>query len=550
MTVAHLVSAPDRDRRFGRFAIACAVATVTLFLITAVVAPPAQRPGLLGITALSGMTVVLAAALLSRGFSLRLLTLAGLVLMVLGIGAGALLLDGLDGAAVMPLAGAVIALPALRGRRLLAMFALGFGASMLGETAAYVSGGMTHLAGLVEVPLALLESAVMLAFTYGLVWWVGDRWWRAHEEAGRALASQRRLLDVNERLLSTLDPEGVLNLIADSLKSVVAYDNLTIYRVDHAARLLRPFLARDRFATLIMDSTFPFDRGITGWVVAHGEAQCVNDAHRDPRTTVIPGTPPEAESLIVVPLFVGGTIAGTLNVGRMGESEAHFKPEEFELARLFAGQASIALQNAEAHRAVQARAETDALTGLLNRGEFDARLAALILDPRARPLALVMLDLDDFKEYNDRHGHPAGDALLRATAGAIGDAVRDGDQCFRYGGDEFAILLPQTAEPGATHVADRVRGSVARVAAGEGCGVTASVGLACTASGPLGPRGSVGPGDLVTCADAALYRAKQAGGDRVEVAGEDCHAMPSLVGSHGMSQRGHADRSGDISSVA
>ena len=504
--------ASGHDRRFAVFAAACAAATVMMGVVDTVEASPAQRPAQLLITALLGATVLITVWFLSRGFTLRTLMIAGVVLMLLGLAAGLFLPDSLDAAVVLPLAGAVLALPAQRGRRLLILLVAAFGASMVGETIGYFGAGTTASAAPTEPSLSLLEVGVMLAFTYGLLWWVGERWWRADERALRALTSQRRLLEVNERLLSTLDPQGVFELIADSLKSVVAYDNLTIYRVERSMGILRPVLARDRFAQLIIGSTFAIDMGVTGWVVAHGIAECLNDVLSDPRAAAIPGTPDEHEALIVVPLFVGGEVAGTLNVGRMGETQAHFSDEEFELARLFAGQASIALRNAETLRAVATRAETDALTGLRNRGAFDDRLAALMADPGVQPLVLVMLDLDGFKHYNDVHGHPAGDALLRAAGRAIAAAVRDGDLGFRYGGDEFALLLPRTDEEGATQIAERVRLAIAAVESSGGPGVTASVGLGSA------PRDAQTAAILVAATDSALYRAKGSGGDRVEMA--------------------------------
>jgi diguanylate cyclase (GGDEF)-like protein len=478
-------------------------------LVDTVTAAEAERPGQLVVTVLLGVTLAVAVLFLRRGFTPPVLMAAGVTLMVLGVAAGALLPASLDAAMVLPLAGAVLALPAERGRPLLILLALAFGASLVGETIGYLGAGSSGTDTPFDTSFSFVESAIMLAFTYGLLWWVGDRWWRADEQAQRALTSQRRLLEVNERLLSTLDPQGVFELIADSLKPVVAYDNLTIYRVDRSEGLLRPVLARDRFAQLIIDSTFPMFGGITGWVVAHGTAECVNDVLADARASTIPGTPDEPEALIVVPLFVGGEVAGTLNVGRMGEQEAYFSAEEFELARLFAGQASIALRNAEALRAVAVRAETDALTGLRNRGAFDDQLAALIADPRVLPLVLVMLDLDGFKRYNDVHGHPAGDGLLQAAARAITAAVRDGDLCFRYGGDEFALLLPRTDEESARQIAERVRVAISAVGSDGSSGVTASVGL----GGLPGDAQTVDA--LVAVTDSALYRAKGSGGDRV-----------------------------------
>ena len=496
----------------GRLAGAGALAAVLLLLGAVAVTPKAHLPGLLAIAAASGALVMAAAVLLGQGKWTYGLDIAGVALMLLGIAAGALLPDGLDAAAILPLAGAVLTVPHKRGRALVALFVLALAASVAGQTAAYTYGGMANVVGPANVPRSLIESSLMTAFIYGLVCWVADRWWAATTRAQHALVSQRRLLEVNERLLSTLDPEGVLSLIADSLKPVLAYDNLTIYQVDREAGVVKAVVARDRFSQLIMGTTFPLDIGVTGWVVEHGEAQCVNDIHLDRRAATIPGTPDEPESLIVVPLLVRGQVAGTLNVGRMGKAEAHFSPGEFELARLFAGQASIALQNAEIHRAMWDRAQTDALTGLRNRGAFDERLRALVENPSAHPCALIMIDLDGFKKYNDRYGHPAGDTVLQAVGRAMDSAIRERDLTFRYGGDEFAILLPRTNVDPAAQVAKRVRRAIKEHPIMAGM-LTASAGLACH---PIHVDG--GPA-LVAAADAALYRAKAFGGDRTAICG-------------------------------
>jgi diguanylate cyclase (GGDEF)-like protein len=497
-------------RILGLLVTAFALATVLLLLEEFVATPGAQFTGRLVITAGSGATLVAAAILIRRGSLGYGLDIAGGALMLLGIMAGAMLPDGLDYAAILPIAGAVLTLPKHRGRPLAAVFVIAFAVSIAGEAAAYLYGGMKSVVDVVNWPLPLFESGVVLAFTYGLVWWASDRWWSATERLQLALASQRKLLEINELLLSTLDPEGVLGLIADSLKQVLPYDNLTIYRIDRRAGVVRPMVARDRFAKLILSTTFPLDMGVTGWVIAHGEAQCVNDILLDRRAATIPGTPDEPESLIVVPLLVRGAVAGTLNVGRMGRAEAHFSPGEFELARLFAGQASIAIQNAEVHRAVRNRAETDSLTGLHNRGAFDEVLGALVANPAAQPCALIMVDLDGFKDYNDRYGHQAGDRVLKAVGKAIGSVVRDRDLSFRYGGDEFAILIPRTAIQPAVQVADRIRDAIAQLAPVSARTLTASAGVA---GHPI--EGLTGA-TLVAAADAALYRAKQLGGNRTE----------------------------------
>ena len=184
-------------------------------------------------------------------------------------------------------------------------------------------------------------------------------------------------------------------------------------------------------------------------------AQCINDAQRDSRMSLIPGTPVEDESLIVVPLGSGGDVVSTLNVGRIGGLEAHFDSADFEMAKLFASVASIALLNAETHQGIATRAETDALTSLLNRRAFDDHSLAILGDPGTQPVTLLMLDLDGFKAFNDPHGHPAGDAVLLGVAMSLRAAVRAGDRACRNGGDEFAVLLPATTQAVGERVAER-----------------------------------------------------------------------------------------------
>jgi diguanylate cyclase (GGDEF)-like protein len=325
---------------------------------------------------------------------------------------------------------------------------------------------------------------------------------RQRGELEHQLASQRRLLDVNERLIATRDPAGVLEMIADSLKAIVPYDSLTIYRCDFDAGVRRAVVARDRFADVILDYAGPIGAGITGWVIEHEEGVLANDAHLDGRSVQIPGTPFEPESMIVVPVRVAGRVVGTLNLGRMGGPEAHFRQNEFELAQLFAGQASLALENAEAHGAVTSRAEHDALTGLRNHGSFQRELGTAVNRSEGAHFALLMLDLDSFKGFNDTCGHPAGDALLASVGDAMRTATRSGDGVYRYGGDEFAVILPGASRVEAFEVVERIRRGVAAVPTPTGPRVTISAGVACY------PDDGRTKDELVAAADHSLYLAK------------------------------------------
>jgi diguanylate cyclase (GGDEF)-like protein/excisionase family DNA binding protein len=354
-------------------------------------------------------------------------------------------------------------------------------------------------------------------------------------ELARQLQSQRRLLEINERLLSTLDRADVLETIADGLRAVVRYDNLSIYRVDESQRALVPVLTRERHEEEVRRYVVPFGQGLMGWAVEHGEPVLANDALGDSRSMQIPGTPDDPEALVVVPLMAEGDVIGCLNISRIGGPEEHFSDADFELVKLFAGQASIALRNADAHQAIAMRAETDALTGLGNHGAFQRTLAEVLgqpeagtevgqrhASPPAGPVALLMMDLDNFKAYNDRLGHPAGDALLHAIGAAIYGSARGEDRVFRYGGDEFAVLLPDVNAVAAEAIGERVRLAVARLTAKEAARVTITVGVAAY------PADAVDKNDLIAAADIALYAGKQSGEDRVVRADEVPNEMRDL----------------------
>lgn len=162
-------------------------------------------------------------------------------------------------------------------------------------------------------------------------------------------------------------------------------------------------------------------------------------------------------------------------------------------------------------------AATDGLTGLSNSRHFNATIAAEWQRAMREksPLALLMLDADNFKTYNDLHGHQAGDALLTSVGAAISSAIeRGGDMGARYGGDEFAVLLPGTTTDGAVQVAEKIRLAFAGLCKRDKiAGTGLSIGIA-----SLTPAASERFVDLVKQADLALYRAKDLGRNRTEVA--------------------------------
>jgi diguanylate cyclase (GGDEF)-like protein len=220
-------------------------------------------------------------------------------------------------------------------------------------------------------------------------------------------------------------------------------------------------------------------------------------------------------NVLTEPLVAEGEqeVLGLLTVARRDEP---FSATERDLFRYLAAQAAISIENADLHHMVRRQAVTDELTGLFNHRHFQEVLSAEVERARryGHPLALIMLDLDNFKDVNDTHGHMQGDRVLREVARVLRETARDVDEPARYGGEELAVVLPQTDLGGAHHFGERVRRAIEaleiRRVDGQGVlRVTASVGVAA-----LAPGSSMEKDELVIAADAALYRAKRAGRNR------------------------------------
>ena len=224
------------------------------------------------------------------------------------------------------------------------------------------------------------------------------------------------------------------------------------------------------------------------------------------------GTPGDGADKIEVPLSAGEVTFGSLLL-----FSDHFEDEDRMTAVSLASHAVVALDNARLHRIVERQALVDGLTGLANRRQCEETLASELARVQrfGGPLAIVVADLDWFKDVNDRHGHPSGDAVLREFAQLLNETVRDIDLAGRWGGEEFLVILPGTHLDGGAQVAERIRlalaGRIVLSADGSPIPVTASFGVAAT------PPASTAA-ELFSAADAALYEAKRNGKNRVEVA--------------------------------
>lgn len=221
-------------------------------------------------------------------------------------------------------------------------------------------------------------------------------------------------------------------------------------------------------------------------------------------------------AFLCMPLLVRDQKLGVLYVYR--DDRDDFDAGEIDLIGTFAHLAAGAISNARLHARMTDLAQRDGLTGLYNRRSFDERLSAeLERSARyGRGFALLMLDVDHFKRINDAHGHQAGDAVLKFLADLLQRQIRSRvDMVARFGGEEFAVLLPETGTEGALCVAERIRtkldGAPITIPGGAAIGVTASIGACCY------PDRGDSAAKLVENADKALYAAKQQGRNRTVV---------------------------------
>lgn len=312
-------------------------------------------------------------------------------------------------------------------------------------------------------------------------------------------------------LVSTLSVRVVLERL---LKRVLAHLDAEIGSI----LLLHP----DGRLRIVASSGLPQDvvettallpgEGISGLVVESGESVHVVDVETDARFRRRNHERYYTHSCISAPLLDTGQARGAINVNNK-RSRKPFEEADLRLLEAIAATASVALANARRYEEVLDRAQRDALTGLANHGHFWAILDTEFkrAERHGRPLSLIMVDVDHFKTYNDRLGHPAGDDALCTVARILESGSRGHDLVARYGGEEFAAILPETDSDGALCYAEKMRRAVESACFGPGGeeSLTISLGVA-TADGSVTTIR-----ELTSLADERLYRAKQGGRNQV-----------------------------------
>lgn len=321
-------------------------------------------------------------------------------------------------------------------------------------------------------------------------------------------------------ITSSLNIKDVYGAFISELKQVVDVNWATIALIE-GVELRFEVLSTEVGSTWQAGEKIPLTGTGTEWVATHRKALVEPDLSKNIRFN----TGEEhlrwgIRSIIYLPLVVKNEAIGSLII-------ASRQPNAYTLGQIrllerLASQIAVPVENSRLYSKAEQRARVDELTGLFNRRHFDESIK-MEIDRHARyrsMLSLIFLDLDFFKAYNDMQGHTAGDKILELIGRLVDGALRTTDLAFRYGGDEFAIILPQSATNDAFLVAERVRGRISAEMSKRDIKISASLGLASW------PNDGVTSDELVNAADRALYYAKETGGNRTCVASK---MLPSLT---------------------
>jgi diguanylate cyclase (GGDEF)-like protein len=290
----------------------------------------------------------------------------------------------------------------------------------------------------------------------------------------RSAEQLRAIIRTQTEIVSgDLDPETIMQLIAQRAQELTRASSGVIELAEGEEMV---YTVTSGEATPYLGTRLRKRTSLSGRSVIEGRVLISDDTTGDERVDAEACRRVNAGSMICVPLSHQEETVGVLKV--YAPEPHHFDAGDVETLELLSALIAAQLSHANLYEAESRQSRRDALTGLSNRRAFEERLPVELARAARhdRPLALCLLDLDGFKGVNDRLGHPAGDDVLRAVARLLNES-RVGDDCFRIGGDEFAILMPNTSRDEATVAAERFAEAVRSAALGEG-GIGVSLGIA------------------------------------------------------------------------
>ncbi|MBI4726990.1 GAF domain-containing protein [candidate division TA06 bacterium] len=335
-----------------------------------------------------------------------------------------------------------------------------------------------------------------------------------YEESQRNLRDLSALHNVGAAVSSTLQLHDLLLQVCAILKDTFGYSKISILLADPRRETLElmaslgyPDQVKETGRRLKIGS-----EGITGRAALTGEAAIVNDVSRNPEYICIDQN---TRSEMAVPLKLKDRVIGVINV----ESDVlnDFDRLDLKLLTTLATQLSVAVENARLYQEAEQLAVTDGLTGANNHRYFQGFFERELNRAKRynHPLSLLMLDIDHFKEFNDKFGHPVGDLVLKTVTEILKQQAREVDLVARYGGEEFMLVLPETGKKEAVMLAERIRLAVKKQALSDPQNkplpsITVSLGVSSY------PENGSEKEELIDYADKCLYKAKAGGRDLVK----------------------------------
>ena len=322
--------------------------------------------------------------------------------------------------------------------------------------------------------------------------------------------------EIGKALTSSLDLNQILNIVMEKISDLLHPKNWSLLLIDEATNELKFEIAVGEGSEKIKNLRLKIGEGVAGWVAKEQKPLLVADVYKDPRFSNKADSISKftTKSIICVPLMSRGKCLGVVELINKVEDKT-FGDEDLLMLTAIADYTAISIENAIFFKRVQELTITDDVTKLYNSRFLHNRLDYEI--ERARrfryDLSMIFLDLDYFKEINDKHGHLLGSKVLKEVAQIIVKQTRTTDMACRYGGDEFVILMPETTKASAFMVAEKLRKSIKESVFLQEDGVnsrlTGSFGVASY------PEDASNKEDLIHLADNAMYSVKNRSRDGV-----------------------------------
>lgn len=347
-----------------------------------------------------------------------------------------------------------------------------------------------------------------------------ERIW-AQEALGDFVERLKILHAAVNAINANLEMERVCQVLYETVVKVMPCNDFVIDGYDKESNQIVPIFAVEHPGRRVFTNSYTADHGLAGEIVASKLSLLFNNEQELEESGIhfeLYGSHDEdpTKSILAVPMILHGRIYGMVSAQAYNENA--YTRDDLYLLEVLASHAAIAIENARLFDSIQQLANTDSLTGLLNRRRFfelaEAEYAKA--ESGAEPLSIIMLDVDDFKHFNDRHGHKVGDAVLTLVAQTCKSSLRADDILGRLGGEEFVVALPNTRLEDALEVASRLRSAIQEVALSERSvhAITVSVGVTeydytCKSLDVLLER-----------ADQAMYTSKNSGRNQVSAWGK------------------------------